>query len=228
VKAGKGAAADDGAPDCRGCVTGELVRAGADLHATAAIARPAPMPAHPDRPPRPIRAAYHIRQRWTSGPRLGKLRAGEDAMTMAHIQFGDSTRQAALFETMILAAAADGAVDKVELQEIYRHVFERPEFHGIQADDLKAAIEHAARRVAEAHSLEHILPSIVDRLPDKASRELAFGLAASVIVVDGRTPMRELNILKALQDMFDLSEEDVARLFETAQSHGEFPPTKGK
>src|SRR5437879_4113706 len=84
------------------------------------------------------------------------------------------------------------------------------------------------RRVGEAHSLEHILPSIVDRLPDKASRELAFGLAASVIVADGRTPLAELNILKALQDMFDLSEEDVARLFETAQSHGEFPPTKGK
>jgi len=73
-----------------------------------------------------------------------------------------------------------------------------------------------------------VAASIVDRLPDKASRELAFGLAASVIVVDGRTPMRELNILKALQDMFDLSEEEVARLFETAQSHGEFPPTKGK
>ena len=107
-------------------------------------------------------------------------------MTTTNVQFGDSTRQAALFETMILAAAADGSVDKVELQEIYRRVFERPEFHGIQADDLRAAIEHAARRVAEAHSLEHILPSIVDRLPDKASRELAFGLAASVIVVDGR------------------------------------------
>jgi len=82
--------------------------------------------------------------------------------------------------------------------------------------------------VAEAHSLEHILPSIVDRLPDKASRELAFGLACSVVVADGSLPPVELNILKALQDMFDLSEEDVARLFETAQSHGEFPPTKGK
>jgi uncharacterized tellurite resistance protein B-like protein len=149
-------------------------------------------------------------------------------MTTDHVHFGDSTRQAALFETMILAAAVDGAVNKPELEEIYRRVFERPEFHGIHADDLRAAIENAARRVAEAHSLEHILPSIVDRLPDKASRELAFGLAASVIVADGKTPLAELNVLKALQDMFDLSEEDVARLFETAQTHGEFPPTKGK
>ncbi len=145
-----------------------------------------------------------------------------------HVHFNDQTRQAALFETMILAAAADGRVDKVEVEEIYRRVFERPEFHGIQAEDLKTAIEHAAKRVAEAHSLEHILPSIVDRLPDKASRELAFGLAASVVVADGKTPPPELEILKALQDMFDLSEEDVARLFETAQKHLPFPPTKGK
>jgi len=93
---------------------------------------------------------------------------------------------------------------------------------------LKQAITHAATRVAQAQDLMHLLPTLAERLPDKPSRELAFGLAASVIVVDGRTPMRELNILKALQDMFDLSEEDVARLFETAQSHGEFPPTKGK
>lgn len=144
-----------------------------------------------------------------------------------HVHFNDSSRQAALLETMLLAAAADGKVQRKEVEEIYRRVFERPEFHGIHAEDLKAAIEHAAARVAEAHSLEHILPSIVDRLPDRASRELAFGLAASVAVADGRTPPAELNILKALQDMFDLGEEDVARLFETAQAHGRFPPTQG-
>lgn len=149
-------------------------------------------------------------------------------MTDHHIHFKDSTRQAALFETMILAAAADGRVERVEVEEIYRQVFERPEFHGIHAHDLKEAIEHAAKRLTEAHSLEHILPSIVDRLPDRESRELAFGLAACVVVADGRTPPSELNILKALQDMFDLSEETVARLFETAQSHGQFPPTSAK
>lgn len=142
-----------------------------------------------------------------------------------HIHFSDKTRQAALFETMILAAAADGRVAKAEIEEIYRRVFERPEFHGIHADDLRKAIEHAAARVAEAHSLDHILPSIADRLTDKPSRELAFGLAASVAVADNRTPPAEIRILKALQDMLDISDDDVARLFETAQSHGQFPPT---
>ena len=142
-----------------------------------------------------------------------------------HIHFSDKSRQSALFETMILAAMADGAVQRSEIDEIYRRVFERPEFHGIHADDLKQAIEHAARRVTEAHSLDHILPSIADRLPDRESRELAFGLAASVAVADNKTPPAEIAILKALGDMLDLSDADVARLFETAQEHGEFPPT---
>ena len=95
---------------------------------------------------------------------------------------------------------------------------------------LRVSVEvgSTARRLSEQQSLEHILPSIVDRLPDRASRELAFGLAAAVVVSDGRTPSAELNILKALQDMFDLTEEDVARLFETAQSKGQFPPTQVK
>lgn len=143
-----------------------------------------------------------------------------------HVHFSDKTRQAALFETMILAAAADGRVTKDEVEEIYRRVFERAEFEGIHANDLKQAIERAATRVAEAHSLEHILPSIADRLPDRATRELAFGLAASVALADHRTPPAELNVLKALQEMFDLDDDSVARLYETAQAHGQFPPTK--
>ena len=59
--------------------------------------------------------------------------------TNSHVHFKDSTSQAALFETMILAAAADGRVERVEVGEIYRQVFNRPEFHGIHADDLKKA-----------------------------------------------------------------------------------------
>jgi len=169
-----------------------------------------------------MRAAYHkaFLPRWTLRAPQRKLAA------MKHVHFSDTTVQAALLETMMLAAAADGTVDKAEMEEIYRRVFERPEFHGLHADDLRKALEHAAKGVAEAHSLEHILPSIVDRLPDKASRELAFGLAASIVVADGKAPPEELEILKALQDMFDLDEDDVARLFETAQMHGKFPPTK--
>jgi uncharacterized tellurite resistance protein B-like protein len=128
---------------------------------------------------------------------------------------------------MMLAAMADGKVTKTEVEEIYRRVFERPEFHGIHANDLKAAISHAAERVAKAHDLMHLLPTLAERLPDKASRELAFGLAASVALADRVADPRELGILKALQNAFDLTEAEVARLFEAATMMGPLPDTKG-
>src|SRR5437660_4933309 len=143
-----------------------------------------------------------------------------------HVHGSDRSRQAALFETMILAAASDGKVTKVEVEEIYRRVFERPEFHGIHANDLKQAITHAAERVAQSRDLMHLLPTLAERLPDKASRELAFGLAASVALADRVADPRELGILKALQNAFDLTEAEVARLFEAATIGAGLPSTK--
>lgn len=143
-----------------------------------------------------------------------------------HITFGDQTRQAALFETMILAAGADGAVSRDEVEEIYRRVFERPEFQGIQAEDLKKAIAHAAQQVAKAKDLGHILPTLSARLPDAASRKLAFGLAASIAMVDRRTHPSELAVLKALQNAFDLTEADVVELFEAAENHAPIPTAR--
>ena len=145
-----------------------------------------------------------------------------------HVQFSDETRQAALFETMILAAGSDGDVTRVEVEEIYRRVFERPEFHGIHANDLRQAISHAAQKVAQAGELSYILSSIAERLPDKASRELAFGLAASVAWSDRRTSPSELRLLKALQQTFELGDEDVARLFELAEGNAPLPSTESR
>ena len=143
-----------------------------------------------------------------------------------HVHFSDETRQAALFETMILAAGADGDVSRVEVEEIYRRVFERPEFNGIHATDLRQAIAHAAQQVAQAGDLPSILTSIAERLPDRPSRELAFGLAASVALADQRPPTYELRVLKALQEMFELDDADVARLYELAGEKAPLPPTQ--
>jgi uncharacterized tellurite resistance protein B-like protein len=143
-----------------------------------------------------------------------------------HVHFSDETRQAALFETMILAAGADGDVSRVEVEEIYRRVFERPEFHGIHASDLQKAIAHAAQQVAQAGDLANALASIAERLPDRASRELAFALAAAVAQAEQRPPTHELRVLKALQQTFELDDADVARLYEAAGEKGPLPPTQ--
>jgi uncharacterized tellurite resistance protein B-like protein len=147
-------------------------------------------------------------------------------MPKSHVHFGDTTRQAALFETMILVAGADGLVTREEVEEIYRRVFERPEFKGIHAKDLKDAIGHAAQQVAKAKDMEHILPSLAERLPDGPSRRLAFGLAASVAMADRKTHPAELAVLKALQGVFGITDEDVVALFEAAESRAPLP-TRG-
>jgi uncharacterized tellurite resistance protein B-like protein len=144
-------------------------------------------------------------------------------MSNRHVQFGDGSRQMALLETMLLAAAADGSVSKVEVEDIYRRVFERPEFEGIHAGDLREAIAQAAQRVAEAHHLQQIVPSLAERLPDADSRALAFALAASVVVADHRTPPKELEVLKALQQAFGLTDAQVASLFEAAEGSAQIP-----
>lgn len=143
-----------------------------------------------------------------------------------HVHFSDETRQAALFETMILAAGSDGDVSRVEVEEIYRRVFERPEFHGIHASDLRQAISHAAQQVAQAGDLSNILASIAERLPDRPSRELAFGLAASVALAEQGAPTSELRFLKALQQTFELDDAEVARLYELAGEKAPLPPTQ--
>jgi len=130
-------------------------------------------------------------------------------MSQRHVHFGDRTRQAALFETMMLAAGAD--------------VFERPEFQGIQAEDLRHALEHAAEQVSKGHDLEHVLPSLASRLPDAPSRQLAFGLAASVAMANRKQLPAELQVLKALQQAFEIADADVVALFDAAERHAPLP-----
>jgi len=142
------------------------------------------------------------------------------------VHFADETRQAALFEIMILAAGSDGDVSKVEVEEIYRRVFERPEFHGIHASDLRQAISRAAQQVSQVRDLSVILDSMAQRLPDRPSRELAFGLAASVAWADRRSHPPELELLKALQKAFELDDSDVARLYELASENAPLPLTQ--
>jgi len=124
---------------------------------------------------------------------------------------------------MMLAAGADGAVTKDEIEEIYRRVFERPEFQGIQAEDLRHALEHAAEQVSKGHDLEHVLPSLASRLPDAPSRQLAFGLAASVAMANRKQLPAELQVLKALQQAFEIADADVVALFDAAERHAPLP-----
>src|SRR4051812_44700344 len=75
-------------------------------------------------------------------------------------------RNAALIESMLLAASADGRISDVELEALIRRVIERPEFEGTRPEELNALVESSARKLASAKDLESVMKSLRERLPD--------------------------------------------------------------
>ncbi len=138
---------------------------------------------------------------------------------MAHetIQTARTERNAALIETMLLAASADGRVDPRELQILIARVIERPEFEGTDAKALNALVEASAKRLSQAAKLEDVLTSLRERLPEHRNRLLAFGLAASVAFADRKASREELGLLKTIQSALGISEAEVQRVVDTVQ-----------
>lgn len=127
-------------------------------------------------------------------------------------------RNAALIDAMILAASADGQFRPAEVQAVIQRVIERPEFEGVQATELAGLVESSARRLSQARALEDILHALRERLPDHRNRLLAFGLATSVALADRKGLKDELGLLKTMQLALGLSDDDVARVFETVEA----------
>lgn len=137
-------------------------------------------------------------------------------------------RNAALVEVMLLAAMADGRVSQVEMQTLLRRVLERPEFEGTRPDELNALVESSAQRLAEAASLEEILKSLRERLPDHKNRMLAFGLAAAVALADHRATRAELGLLKTFQAALGISEDEVAQIIDVIEGGGSLAEALGE
>lgn len=129
-------------------------------------------------------------------------------------------RNAALVETMLLEAAADGRLSKAELIAVIRRIVERPEFEGTRGDELTRLVENSAARMAAAPSLERILESLRERLPGDDERRLAYGLAASVAFAEKQTTRGHQSVLKIIQSALEITEEDVARITTVIETGG--------
>jgi tellurite resistance protein len=126
-------------------------------------------------------------------------------------------RNAALVETMLLAASADGRIEPRELQVLIASVIERPEFEGTDAETLNAMLEDGAKRLSSAKQLEEVLVALKERLPEHRNRLLAFGLAAAVAFGDRKATREELGLLKTVQLSFGISEDEVQRVVDVVQ-----------
>lgn len=129
-------------------------------------------------------------------------------------------RNAALIETMLLEAAADGRLSRAELIAVIQRIVERPEFEGTRSEELTKLVESSAARLAAAPSLESILESLRQRLPGEDERRLAFGLAVSVAFSGERITRDDMGVLKIIQSALEISEEDVIRIVEVIETGG--------
>ena len=127
-------------------------------------------------------------------------------------------RNAALLDAMVLAASADGKIAATELQQVLTRIIERPEFEGVQAQELSSMGELSAKRLSNARTLEEIIHGLKERLPDHRNRLLAFGLATAVALADRRATREELGLLKTFQSALGLTEEEVTQVFQNVES----------
>lgn len=137
-------------------------------------------------------------------------------------------RNAALIETMLLAAIADGHVTQKEMQTLLGRVIERPEFEGTRPEELNALVERSAQRLAAEPSMDAVLQSLRERLPDHKNRMLAFGLAAAVCFADQRASRVELGLLKTIQAALGISEDEVATIIDVIEQGGSLAEALGE
>lgn len=126
-------------------------------------------------------------------------------------------RNAALVETMLLAAASDGSVTQQEMEALLANILDRVEFEGTTSKELNALVERSAVRLESAKDLDAVLASLRKRLPDHESRLLAFALASAVALADQRATRAELGLLKTIQAALGISEDEVVKVVDVIE-----------
>jgi tellurite resistance protein len=139
-----------------------------------------------------------------------------------------SDRNAALLDAMVLSATADGSIAPQELKQLLTRVIERPEFEGVQAQELGQLVEASARRLSHARTLDDVLRALKDKLPGHRNRLLAFGLATSVALADRRASREELGLLKSFQAAFGITEDEVSKVFAAVEANADLSEVLGE
>lgn len=128
-----------------------------------------------------------------------------------------------VIEAMVLGAVADGEFDRRESDEIIRVIGANSEFVGMEADELRGALERAFEGIV-ADGFAVRLHALAGALPRYANRVLAFRCAVKVAYANGVLAGDEIAFLRQMQNVLGLSEGDVQRAFEAAQDIGQMSP----
>ncbi|MBS0558784.1 MAG: tellurite resistance TerB family protein [Proteobacteria bacterium] len=111
--------------------------------------------------------------------------------------------QEALVCTMVLVAAADGAITDREIGSMTALVQTLPIFRGFSSERLRVATDAAVRLLDETEGLAHGAKLIRDALPPRL-RETAYALACDVVAADQEVGQESLRMLEFLTNELDL------------------------
>lgn len=130
-----------------------------------------------------------------------------------------------LVEAMVLGAAADGEIDQRETDEIALVVSTQPHFEQIEPGELSALLRTAVEGLRRDGFVPRVY-AMAGALPRYAHRVLAFRAAARVAMAKSQINGDEIGLLREMQDVFGITEPDVARAIEDAQGSGSYVPNE--
>ncbi|MEQ9812716.1 MAG: tellurite resistance TerB family protein [Azospirillaceae bacterium] len=109
-----------------------------------------------------------------------------------------SDAQAALIQTMVLAASSDGELSDKEFDRIGDMVRILPVFRGFDIARFAEVAQECVSWLQADDGLDKALEQIRDALPDFL-RETAYAVACDVVAADGEASQEELRLLELLR-----------------------------
>lgn len=128
-----------------------------------------------------------------------------------------------LVEAMVLGAAADGEISRRETDEIALVVSTQSDFDDIERGELQSLLRTAVEGLRRDGFVPRV-HAMAGALPRYAHRVLAFRAATRVAWANGRIHAEEIGLLREMQAVFGISENDVASAIEDAQNARSYVP----
>lgn len=133
----------------------------------------------------------------------------------ALLKFIDANKLAALVETMMLAAGADGEISDDERAQLARSVQDIAQrthhAEALTADKLTRLMDDALERIV-MEGRKHRIGVVKQILGDKDSRKAALGLAVRVTAADGIVRTTERELIFDLAEGLELDPDEAANL----------------
>lgn len=117
----------------------------------------------------------------------------------------------ALVYVMVVVSAADGSMDKRELEAIGKLARALPAFKGFDPDRLLTAVQDCSDILQEEEGLTAVLGLVRDALSEPL-RETAYWLALEMALTDHKVALEEIRVIETIRRVLGLDKLVAAAL----------------